>query len=64
MCRNVDKEVKVHGYVNLWVRVIHEINEHKSPTNNNDSIVYHDGGAVGQSVDPTSGTFGVRIPAT
>ena len=58
------KTVKVKGHVNSWVRVTHEINEDKSPTNNNDSTVYHDGGAVGPSVDPTSGTFGVRIPAT
>ena len=27
--------------VNLWVRVTHEINEHRSPKNNNDSTAIH-----------------------
>ena len=31
--------LNVHGDVNLWVRVTHEIHEHQSPMKNNDSTV-------------------------
>ena len=31
--------IKVRGHVNSWVRMTHEIHEHQSPTNNNDSTV-------------------------
>ena len=33
--------LNVHGDVNLWVRVTHEIHEFQSPTKNNDSTVLH-----------------------
>ena len=33
--------VSIRGDVNLWVRVTHEINEHRSPKNNNDSTAIH-----------------------
>ena len=31
---------KVHGDANSWVRVTHEIHEHLTPTNNDDSTIF------------------------
>jgi hypothetical protein len=38
----IDKCVHVGGDVNLWLRVAHEIHEHWSPMNIDDSTVFHE----------------------